>query len=523
MSTRTYRDAIEHLNSLQSNAATIEASRASGGRLAQFAIPETKEYLQRIGYEPEELNKLNVIHITGTKGKGSTCAFADSILRHAKPSWKVGLYTSPHLVAVRERIRVNGAPISEEDFARFFFEVWDRLQQNTTRQFESTPLMPAYFRYVTLVAYHAFLSLKVDATILEVGVGGTYDCTNIVPRPIVTGVSALGIDHTAVLGKTLAEIAWQKGGIYKEGVPALTVNQPGEGLQVLKKQSEDLKASEFTVVPLTPELADIKLGLAGTHQLQNANLAVHLVRKFFQILEPESTHVQAQSIDSSTPETQAITALPLPPVWVKALESSRWPGRCQSVNDPNEEYGGTRWFLDGAHTVESLDCCVQWFVAPGLALAAGGNSKQRPRVLIFNCTNGRSGSSFLGTVLAKMKTQLQLHGSKEEPETFFDHVVFCANVTYADGGFKGDLTTHAIAESDLAQLKTQQDLASAWKALVPSFAASNVHVLPSIEHAVRIVRGVSGNDKKGVDVLVAGSLHLVGGVIEVADLASVAL
>lgn len=86
-----------------------------------------------------------------------------------------------------------------------------------------------------------------------------------------------------------------------------------------------------------------------------------------------------------------------------------------------------------------------------------------------------------------------------------------------------DLTTHAIAESDLAQLKTQQDLASAWKALVPSFPASNVHVLPSIEHAVRIVRGVSGKDKKDVDVLVAGSLHLVGGVIEVADLASVAL
>lgn len=86
-----------------------------------------------------------------------------------------------------------------------------------------------------------------------------------------------------------------------------------------------------------------------------------------------------------------------------------------------------------------------------------------------------------------------------------------------------DLTTHAIAESDLAQLKTQQDLATAWKALVPSFPPSSVHVLPSIEHAVRIVRGVNGQDKKGVDVLVAGSLHLVGGVIEVAGLASVAL
>ena len=75
--------------------------------------------------------------------------------------------------------------------------------------------MPAYFRFVTLVAYHAFLSLGVDATILEVGVGGAYDSTNIVPKPVVTGVSALGLDHTTVLGKTIKEIAWQKGGIYK--------------------------------------------------------------------------------------------------------------------------------------------------------------------------------------------------------------------------------------------------------------------------------------------------------------------
>lgn len=83
------------------------------------------------------------------------------------------------------------------------------------RQFESTLLMPGYFRFLTLVAYHTLLSEKVDATILEVGVGGTYDSTNIVPRPIVTGVTALGLDHVNVLGKTLKEIAWQKGGIYK--------------------------------------------------------------------------------------------------------------------------------------------------------------------------------------------------------------------------------------------------------------------------------------------------------------------
>lgn len=111
MSTRTYNDAVNHLNSLQSNAATLEAVRASGGRLSRFAIPEMLEYLERIGYsvcvqesilsefrhgllcpyrQPEDLNKLNVAHITGTKGKGSTSAFTDSILRHAMPQWKIG-------------------------------------------------------------------------------------------------------------------------------------------------------------------------------------------------------------------------------------------------------------------------------------------------------------------------------------------------------------------------------------------------------------------------------------------------
>jgi folylpolyglutamate synthase len=119
----------------------------------------------------------------------------------------VGLYTSPHLVSVRERIQIDGKPISEEDFTRFFFEVWDRLDPERP--------LPMFFKMLTLVAYHAFISLGVNATILEVGIGGRYDTTNVVPKPIVTGITALGLDHTAILGKTLSEIAWQKAGIFK--------------------------------------------------------------------------------------------------------------------------------------------------------------------------------------------------------------------------------------------------------------------------------------------------------------------
>ncbi|KAG9222574.1 hypothetical protein CCMSSC00406_0002909 [Pleurotus cornucopiae] len=452
---------------------------------------------------PEDLNKLNVIHITGTKGKGSTSAFCDSLLHQSMPRWSIGLFTSPHLVAVRERIRINGQPISEEAFAKYFFDVWDKLEANDARANPDTPPKPMYFRFLTLVAFHAFIDLKVDATVLEVGVGGKYDCTNLVPKPVVAGVTSLGIDHIFVLGKTLSEIAWQKGGIFKEGAPAFTVNQPEEGLTMLRQRAEELKASKFVVVPPAPEVADIKLGLAGVHQIQNANLAVHIVREFL-----ESRGVPLPNDGS------------LSPAFIEGLEKARWPGRCQTVQDP--KYETTTWFIDGAHTTESLDCCIQWFVSPGVGI---GFSSPPTRILVFNCTSGRSGDAFLGGILAKAAAQLKLHNQNDTDAThLFDHVIFCTNVTYADGGFKGDLTSHAISNDDLVQLKTQRMLEAAWTSLVPEFPKSNIHVLPSIEHAVNTIRQVDReSDTKQTQVLVAGSLHLVGGVIEVAGLSEVAL
>ncbi|KAJ7929925.1 FolC bifunctional protein [Mycena leptocephala] len=472
MSTRTYRDAVDSLNSLQTNAAALEQVRASGGRSSAFAIPEMIEYLGVIGYKPADLNALNAIHITGTKGKGSTSAFADSILRETHPEWTTGLYTSPHLIAVRERIRINGKPLSEEDFAKFFFEVWDRISENKKRV-ETTPDKPGYFRFMTLVAFHTFLSLKVDVTILEVGVGGTHDSTNIVPKPVVTGITALGIDHVTVLGKTLGEIAWHKGGIFKEGVPAFTVNQPVEGLEVLRKQAEDLKSSEFNVVSSIPGLSEVKLGLAGAHQIQNAGLAIHLARSFLR----SRTSLSSDEV--------------LTDDFVRGLENARWPGRCQTVPDP--AFSNTTWYLDGAHTMESLECCIQWFVNPGVGF------KRTSVDPLPHCDPA------------------QIIQSDETASSFFDHVIFCTNVTYVDGGFKGDLTTLAIPETDLAQLKTQHQLASAWSSLIPTFPAGNIHVLPSIEHSVNLVRQLE-SDAGSASVLVAGSLHLVGGVIEVAGL-----
>lgn len=166
------------------------------------------------------------------------------------------------------------------------------------------------------------------------------------------------------------------------------------------------------------------------------------------------------------------------------------------------------------------------------------------RVLIFNCTSGRSGHSFLATMHAKLIFQLKSYGKQEDVDSFFDHVIFCTNVTYADGHFKGgmcfiqlrmhghiynttmlfiDLAAISIPPADLAELKTQQQLASAWSSLISEFPSSHIHVLPSIEHAVREVRAISPNAGGPIQVLVTGSLHLVGGLIEVADLSDLAL
>ncbi|KAF9226599.1 FolC bifunctional protein [Gyrodon lividus] len=502
MSSRSYEDAINRLNTLQTNAAVLAAARAAGPVLNPNAIKEMNEFVTRIGITPEDLNALSVIHITGTKGKGSTSAFTDSILRHTRPGMKVGLYTSPHLVAVRERIRVGGRPLSEEEFAKYFFEVWQKLEENPPIT-PGFPPMPNYFRYLTLVAFHAFNSLKVDATILEVGIGGAGDSTNVVPKPVVTGITALGMDHVAVLGGSIEAIARQKGGIYKQDVPALTVEQihrPTDLESVLREIASDVGASEFRVVKELSGLKDIKLGLAGKHQLSNASLAVELAHTFFR-----------QKGDSSYSQ-------PLSENFVAGLENTKWPGRCQTVRDSN--YPDTTWYLDGAHTAESLTCCVDWFVSPRIGFP--GFPGERPlRVLIFNCTSGRSGEEFLGTIFNGTKTQLSTFESPEAASTFFDQVIFCSNVTYTDGHFKGDLTSVAIATAEHTGPTTQDLLKTAWLKLVEGFSPEAVHSLPSIEHAIQKVREFSST--RNTSVLVTGSLHLVGGVIEVAGLSSDAI
>jgi len=233
--------------------------------------------------------------------------------------------------------------------------------------------------------------------VLEVGIGGLYDSTNIVPRPITTGISSLGLDHQAVLGNTIEEIARNKAGIYKKGVPALSVPQDDASAgEVLRKTAEE-NGAEFSVIPLIPTTP---LGIRGKHQIINASLAVGLAKSFLA--------AQGKECHGDLPES-----------FVQPLRETKWPGRCQTVTK-----GETTWLLDGAHTTESLRSSGEW-----------AWSEAKPDVLIFNCSGGRAGESLLGSLLdAGARTS---GVTREELGAGFDSVVFCTNVTYTSGGFKG--------------------------------------------------------------------------------------
>lgn len=524
---RTYDDAIDALNSLQSNAATIEALRKSGGRLLDFAIPEMVEYLERIGYSTSDLNQLNVIHITGTKGKGSTSAFVDSLLRQLTPVQgasrpKVGLYTSPHMTSVRERIRIDGQPVSHAVFTKYFWQVWDRLAENPKRQFDLTPLRPVYFRFLTLLAFHIFLSEGVQPVILEVGIGGKYDSTNIVPKCVVAGITQLGLDHTALLGNTVEEIAVQKAGIFKPQAPAVCwAQQPGKALDEVTRIAQEVGVSKLTVVDVHPALVSdatalgtddpntVKLGLPGLHQRTNASVALELVNAY---LDSDAGSALFQDSAHRVP-SQGGKSASLAPWQKRGLEDARWPGRCQTV--PTARPGlGLTWYLDGAHTTDSLSVCLGWFTA--LQQRKVGE-KRNKRVFVFNCTNGRSAHELLSSVLDAVEKGLDGETATSAGDAryqlakdYFDQAIFTTNITFEGGGWSSELTSKLLDDAELVNLTVQKQLAETWKQLVPR-SRTEVRITPSIQamhnHVVELAQ------QEHVECLVTGSLHLVGGVM----------
>ncbi|KAJ8423222.1 hypothetical protein Cgig2_027648 [Carnegiea gigantea] len=343
-----YEEAMTALSSLVTKRTRADKSN-SGDRFDLLY-----DYIKILELE-EPISKLKVIHVAGTKGKGSTCIFAESILRNC--GFRTGLFTSPHLIDVRERFRLYGVEICKEKFLAYFWWCYDKLkvpflcpliQEKAT---DDVP-MPTYFRFLALLAFKIFSAEEVDVAIMEVGLGGRFDATNVVQAPVVCGVSSLGYDHMEILGNSLGQIAGEKAGIFKEGVPAFTVPQPEEAMCVLEENASKLNVNLQVVSPLYADsLQGLQLGLDGRHQFVNAGLAVALCSTWLQ--RTGQAEVAYHTNTKSLPEE-----------FVKGLTTASFQGRAQIVSDEfmcSEGTGDLVFYLDGAHSPESMEVCATWF------------------------------------------------------------------------------------------------------------------------------------------------------------------
>ncbi len=227
---------------------------------------------------------LSVIHIAGTNGKGSTAAILDSVCRSA--GLVCGLFTSPHLEKYNERIRVNGNDISDEDFTSLAARI-----ENAASKMDDSPTV---FEKLTAMAFLYFCDKNCDVVILETGMGGEFDSTNVVEKPIFSVITNVGLDHTAELGDTVEKIALTKAGIVKKGVPCVCVEQSPEVMNVIRTICMFADApcvfarkSDIRVVSsdlggiriMTSSLSEpVTVSLCGEYQLSNIALALHVIR-----------------------------------------------------------------------------------------------------------------------------------------------------------------------------------------------------------------------------------------------------
>lgn len=276
---------------------------------AKFGLENTLALADMAGH-PER--RLRFIHVAGTNGKGSTCAMLESIYRAA--GLRTGLFTSPHLVSFRERIQVGRELISETDVVRLVekYQAWSATFPKEHH--------PTFFEVITVMALEFFAEKKCDVVIWETGLGGRLDATNIV-LPLASVITNIGLDHQQWLGNTLEDIAFEKAGIIKPGVPIITTTDEPEALAVIKAVAAGRQAL-LTVVGKDAAASHTELSLTGGHQLRNAALALVVVK----------------SLQEKIPVSEAQIA--------DGLKNVHWPGRMQLIPKDGKEF-----LLDGAHNV----------------------------------------------------------------------------------------------------------------------------------------------------------------------------
>lgn len=256
-------------------------------------------------------NQYPSVHIAGTNGKGSVAAITSSILIRA--GYRVGMYTSPHLEKINERFQINGKPISDASIA----------QLTTTILRHSISRRLTHFEFLTAMAFLWFAIEKVDIAIIETGLGGRLDATNIIERPLVSVITNISLEHTQWLGKTVKKIAWEKAGIIKKTVPVITMAK-GDALSVIKGQA---KKNKSTVIrPQTYQISKRELNLKGDYQLNNARISLAILDQIKNQFPVGSSQIRM------------------------GFKRVKWPGRFEIFNKRR------KIILDAGHNLDAFKC-----------------------------------------------------------------------------------------------------------------------------------------------------------------------
>lgn len=334
----TYPDSVRFLYALGNEIKT-----------AKLGLERIQRVLAALG-NPERAYR--VVHVAGTNGKGSTCAMIDAALSAA--GVRSGLYTSPHLLEPTERIRVDGREVTTGQFQRAFETVHAVAEQL------DLDCHPTYFETVTAMAFWLFREMGVETAVVEVGLGGRLDATNVV-QPAGTVITAIDFDHESFLGGTIELIAAEKAGILKRGVPAVFARQRPEAARVLEsraaelgiavKRAEEYEVRDLHVTARGSSFNGITCPLAGAHQVDNAIAAV-----------------------------QALETLGVSPA---GIAEARWPGRLEVVA-PNPDI-----ILDGAHNPAGARALVRYLEQ---------FYRDRRRWIIFGAMRDKSIEEILGII-----------------------------------------------------------------------------------------------------------------------------
>ena len=376
----TYEDALRLVMGL----ADFERSTHSPGH-SSFHLERMSLLMERLG---DAHLATPTIHIAGTKGKGSTSAMTASIL--AAQGYKVGLYTSPHLHSATERIRVNGKPVSRQEFASVVERIWPVV--------EEVGISGGYggvttFEAMTAMAFVHFRQICADFQVMEVGLGGRLDSTNIV-APQVCAITNISLDHTATLGDTRAKIAFEKAGIIKAGASVVVAPQRSEAMEVIadvaerrgapllsvaehfswRKRRSDIRSQAFTLTSPNAEY-ELETPLIGDYQMENAATAVAIA----ETLMSDGVELEDASI-------------------VKGIRNVDWPARLQILSTPDE--GGKLLVVDGAHNPYSME---------RLADTVREYFPHRRLLLIFGALSGHSAEGMLRALLPLSPKVLATH------------------------------------------------------------------------------------------------------------------